>query len=184
MDHASRDLTKQFLPRGCVTAIFTPDDVLQEVMITVSTAIRSFVVESEAAFWTWLCRVVEQRLVDVRRRHVQAGVRGVTREQTIQKQSNQSTRLQIQDFLVDSRTSPSAKLARAEQREALADALGRLPDSYREVIVLRVLEGLSVSETAARTEVNLEDVVAGLRILDQRLTRIEKLLATKTTKDN
>jgi RNA polymerase sigma-70 factor, ECF subfamily len=45
---------------------------------------------------------------------------------------------------------PSEEAARREQAVRLADALGRLPEPYREVIVLRHLEGLSLAEAARR----------------------------------
>jgi glycosyltransferase involved in cell wall biosynthesis len=41
----------------------------------------------------------------------------------------------------------------------------------------RIMRGRSVSVLPGRTETDLSDVVASLRILDQRLSRIEKLLA-------
>jgi RNA polymerase sigma-70 factor (ECF subfamily) len=47
-------------------------------------------------------------------------------------------------------TSPSDRAARSEQGLLLADALGRMPDDYREVLVLRHLEGLTFPEVAAR----------------------------------
>ena len=39
-------------------------------------------------------------------------------------------------------SSPSQQAARREQAVLLADALGRLPEDYREVIILRQMEGL------------------------------------------
>ena len=125
-----------------------PDDVLQETFLVVAKQLSSLEIDSEAAFWTWLCRVVEQRLIDVRRRHVQAAARDVRREQPIGPANPQSASVRLANVLMDSGTSPSGKLRTAEQRESLEAALATLPASYREVIVLRILEGLSVSEAA------------------------------------
>ncbi|TWT46022.1 ECF RNA polymerase sigma-E factor [Phycisphaerae bacterium RAS1] len=131
-----------------VRARVSGDDVLQEVLLTVSQQIRALLVENEAAFWTWLCKVVEQRLIDVRRRHLQAAVRDARREAPLASPGPGSTSVRLGALLADSGTSPSGRLRSHEQREALRAALGELPESYREVIVLRILEGLSVSDTA------------------------------------
>ncbi len=52
--------------------------------------------------------------------------------------------------LVASQSTPSQHVARREQAVLLADALGRLPAEYREVIVLRHLEALPFAEVAQR----------------------------------
>ena len=49
-------------------------------------------------------------------------------------------------------TSPSQKAARNEQLLVLADALSRLPDDLRRVIVLHDLEGLGLREVAGRMQ--------------------------------
>jgi RNA polymerase sigma-70 factor (ECF subfamily) len=52
--------------------------------------------------------------------------------------------------LAASISTPSQHAVRREQAVLLADALGRLPDDYREVIILRNLEGLGFAEVSAR----------------------------------
>jgi RNA polymerase sigma-70 factor (ECF subfamily) len=47
-------------------------------------------------------------------------------------------------------STPSGVAARREQGVLLADALGRLPEHYREVIVLRHVEELPFAEVARR----------------------------------
>lgn len=126
----------------------SPEDVLQEALLVVAQQIQALTIESEAAFWTWLCKVVEQRLIDARRRHVEAAARDVRREQPLPTPNAQTTSIRLEALLKDSATSPSGKLRKAEEREALKAALDRLPPSFREVIVLRILEGLSVSDVA------------------------------------
>ena len=63
--------------------------------------------------------------------------------------------------LVDGRSSPSEQAVRNEQAVLLADALGRLPDDYREVLVFRHFEGLRFAEIA--------------RIMDRSVDSVEKL---------
>ena len=49
-------------------------------------------------------------------------------------------------------TSPSLQAARSEQELQLAEVLTRLPDDYRQVIMLRNLEGLPHEEVARRMD--------------------------------
>jgi RNA polymerase sigma-70 factor (ECF subfamily) len=59
------------------------------------------------------------------------------------EQALASSSQRLGDLLAASGTSPSQQAARHEQELILAEVLARLPDDYREVILLRNLEGLS-----------------------------------------
>ncbi len=124
------------------------DDVLQEAMLVVHQRIGSLEIEAEAAFWTWLCRVVEQRIADARRTHMKAAARDVRRERKPAAASPQASSVRLDQILPDTATSPSGRLKSVEQRQTLTAVLAQLPESYREVIMLRILEGLSVNDTA------------------------------------
>jgi RNA polymerase sigma-70 factor (ECF subfamily) len=52
--------------------------------------------------------------------------------------------------LLAPQSSPSQHAARREQAVLLANAMQRLPEHYRDVIVLHHLEGLSLSDVARR----------------------------------
>src|SRR5205823_14609068 len=70
-------------------------------------------------------------------------------ERELVDELNQSSRF-LDQGLVAQQSSPSKQAARREQAVLLADALGRLPEDYREVIILSHLEGLSFPEVARR----------------------------------
>lgn len=130
----------------------SPEDVLQEALLVVAKRIRLLEITTEAAFWTWLCRVVEQRLIEIGRKHMTAAARDVRREQPAANGNGESGGLRLEQLLGNDQSSPSARIRRAEQRAALEAALTQLPESFRSVIVLRLLEGLSVADTAAIME--------------------------------
>src|SRR5262249_56849730 len=70
-------------------------------------------------------------------------------------------------------SSPSQRASRRERAVLLATALERLPADYREVIVLRSLEGLSFPDVAApmgRTSVSVE------RLWSRALPRLKRAL--------
>jgi RNA polymerase sigma-70 factor (ECF subfamily) len=64
---------------------------------------------------------------------------------------------------------PDAPLLASEDRELLRQALAELPDEFREVIVLRELEGMSYREIAAVTGAPLGTVMSRLGRARERL---------------
>jgi RNA polymerase sigma-70 factor (ECF subfamily) len=69
-------------------------------------------------------------------------------------------------------TPPETPLQRQEDREMLDRALGQLPAEFREVIVLRELEGLSYKEIAAITGAPLGTVMSRLARGRDRLQEV------------
>jgi len=68
--------------------------------------------------------------------------------------------------------SPEAQAIARAERERLRDALERLPTRFREVLVLRELEGCSYKEIAEITAVPLGTVMSSLARARRRLQRI------------
>jgi RNA polymerase sigma-70 factor (ECF subfamily) len=66
---------------------------------------------------------------------------------------------------------PEAEFMRAAARESLHQALDRLPQEFREVIVLRELEGMSYKEIGEVTGVPVGTVMSRLSRARQRLQR-------------
>jgi RNA polymerase sigma-70 factor, ECF subfamily len=66
---------------------------------------------------------------------------------------------------------PEAELVEAAARESLHQALDRLPPEFREVIVLRELEGMSYKEIGDVTGVPVGTVMSRLSRARQRLQR-------------
>lgn len=100
------------------------DDVLQDVFMTVMTKLETL--REPAAFGGWLRRIAHNRAEQVRR----------SATETMELDDNYAARA-TQQF--------SAEAARA-----LA-AVRTLPEAYRETLLLRLVEGMSGPEIAART---------------------------------
>ena len=64
---------------------------------------------------------------------------------------------------------PGSALARRDSRETLAQALDRLPPDFREVIVLREIEGLSYKEISEVVDVPVGTVMSRLSRARKRL---------------
>jgi RNA polymerase sigma-70 factor (ECF subfamily) len=151
-----------------VRARVSADDVVQETMIVASRCIDRLVIDEESAFWSWLCRIAEDRIIDVRRRHLGTAKRDVRRERGEVARETNDPRRPV--------SSPSGRSRRREGRAALESALDELPESFREVIVLRIVEGLPVDETAGI----MGRTPAAVRVLLCRaVTRLGEVLAAR-----
>ena len=64
----------------------------------------------------------------------------------------------LSGLLVVLGSSPSQHAVRRENAVLLADALDALPTDYREVLILRHVEGLGFADVAARMERTLDSV--------------------------
>jgi RNA polymerase sigma-70 factor (ECF subfamily) len=76
-----------------------------------------------------------------------------------------------EDLHQQSSTTPEALAIAGDNRERLARALETLPVRFREVIILRELEGCSYKEIAAITSVPIGTVMSALARARQRLQR-------------
>ena len=76
--------------------------------------------------------------------------RDLRRERPIAVGCDDTSRVTIDRRLVSPHSSPSQQASRRERADLLSEALETLPSTYREVILLRNLEGLSFAEVAAR----------------------------------
>jgi RNA polymerase sigma-70 factor (ECF subfamily) len=126
-----------------------PADVLQEVFLQAHRQFPNFRGTTEAELIAWLRRILAGQLALECRRYLGTKARDVKLEQELGAQLDQSADA-FDRGLAASISSPSQRASRREQALLLAEALEKLPDSYREVIILRNLEGLPFNEVAQR----------------------------------
>ena len=125
---------------------FDPSDVVQEAMLTASFQLREYAVERPIPFYPWLRQIAWKRLVDLHHHHLTAQKRSVAREVT--HLPDESALRLAQPFIADL-TSPLDAMVQDELRAKVRLALESLPDLDREILVMRHLEQMSVSEIAA-----------------------------------
>jgi RNA polymerase sigma-70 factor (ECF subfamily) len=127
-----------------------PSDLVQETLLEAFRAFGQFVGQSERQWVAWLRRILVRNLADelkAQRRHR----RDVQRSQSLEAEMERSAD-QLDQTLAGSVSTPSARASQKERSVLLADALSRLPADYREVIVLRQLEGRSFDEVSRRMD--------------------------------
>lgn len=126
-----------------------PADVVQETFLDAHRQIAGFRGTTEAELTAWLRRILAGQIALVMRRYLGTKGRDVNLERDLALQVDQSSQV-MDGGLVAPTSSPSQRASRREQAVLLADALAKLTADYREVIVLRHLEGLPFAEVAGR----------------------------------
>jgi RNA polymerase sigma-70 factor (ECF subfamily) len=132
-----------------LAARIDPSDVVQEALADADQHLDEYLRDQPMEFYPWLRHFAWEHLVDLHRRHVQAQRRSVVREEVHHPGLSEESVLALAEHLVASGTSPSGRLIRAELRDRVQDALARLAERDREVLVLRHLEGLATADVAA-----------------------------------
>jgi RNA polymerase sigma-70 factor (ECF subfamily) len=130
---------------------FDASDVVQLTMMEACRALPNFRGTTEAELTAWLRQILARVLAHEMRRYEGTRRRDLAREVSLEEALAQSS-LRLKDMLAAPGSSPSQRASRREQEVVLAEVLARLPDDYREVIVLRNLEGLSHEEVAERMQ--------------------------------
>jgi RNA polymerase sigma-70 factor (ECF subfamily) len=149
------------------------EDLMQELSLEAHRAIPQFRGRSEGEFVCWLRKVFATILSNQVRRYLGTRQRDLRRERRIVGRSDDTSRPLIDGDLVAPQSSPSQQAARRERDELLAAALNRLPAAYREVIILRNLEGLTFADVAARMG-RTEDSVKNIWL--RALNRLRRML--------
>jgi RNA polymerase sigma-70 factor (ECF subfamily) len=149
-----------------------PSDLVQETFLDAHRNFPNFRGTSETQLVRWLRQILAAKLADLLRRYLGAQGRDVRLEREIADALDRSSVL-LDRGLMAAQSSPSQQASRREQAVLLADALGELPDDYREVIVLRHLEGLKFHEVAERMGRSLDSVE---KLWLRALARLRQLL--------
>ena len=118
-------------------------DVIQDAWLAAIQRMPAFEDRGNGSFRRWLEQILEYKIVDEVRRHVEAGSRDARRE--IALRTNAEAVAGPADH-----TSPSMQVANAEETASVRRAVDELPSAYREVVRLIHQEGLTLVEAGAR----------------------------------
>jgi RNA polymerase sigma-70 factor (ECF subfamily) len=143
-------------------------DIAQEAFVRAFRGLRDF--QGQAAFKTWLHRIVVNLALDALRRRVRqpAAPYDDAREPGDEAREEAGTRPD---------ENPDRALQARETREAIRMALEELPAPQRAALLLREVEGLSYQEIAEVLECALGTVMSRLHYARRRLQeRLRPLL--------
>jgi RNA polymerase sigma-70 factor (ECF subfamily) len=132
-------------------------DLVQDTFLEAHRNWGRFRGTSEAELLSWLRRILAGRTADLIRRYLGSQRRDVRLERELEAELERSSQ-DLDAALHAKQDSPSKQVARREEGVLLADALDLLPEDYREVLLLRHLEGLTFPEVAQRMGRTLDSV--------------------------
>jgi RNA polymerase sigma-70 factor, ECF subfamily len=135
------------LDRG-VRAKVDPSDVVQHTFLEAFRDFGQFRGGTEGELAAWLRQILSRNLAEEYRRYRGTKRRDVRLERSLDQDLDASS-LALERGLMAQGSSPSQQAMQRENAVVLADALAKLPQDYRQVIVLRHVKNLPISEVAA-----------------------------------
>lgn len=132
-------------------------DVVQDAFLGAYRDFEQFRGTTEKEFLGWLRQVLAFVLANLVRHYRGTQRRDVRLERQLAVELDQSSHA-LDRGLVADQSSPSQQAVRREQSVLLAEALARLPDEWRDLLILRHLEGLTFPEVAQRLGRTLDSV--------------------------
>jgi RNA polymerase sigma-70 factor, ECF subfamily len=129
------------------------EDLFQEVWMRV--LVRGDQFNGKSRFDTWLFTIARNLVIDYRRKRTLASL-----DELFEGPSDDDRPMSFE--LVDGKPTPFDRMATSEDRERVARALLDVDTLYREVLVLRFHEELSLQEIAVVTQAPLSTVKSRL----------------------
>jgi RNA polymerase sigma-70 factor (ECF subfamily) len=148
-------------------------DVVQDVMLEASQRLDDYIRDPKLPFGLWLRQMAQDRIIDLHRRHRVAMRRSLDREQQRGPILHDKSSLELVAQLRDPELTPAAATLRKELHERFVEAINRLEDDDREILLMRHFEQLTNSEAAEL--LGLSQPAAGMRHL-RALRRLREVL--------
>jgi RNA polymerase sigma-70 factor (ECF subfamily) len=126
-------------------------DVVQETLIEACRDFPHFRGRTERDLLAWLRQILHNNLANERRRHMQTAMRSIHCEVSLDEVALD----QLRD-LARGGGSPSAQAQAREENEALEQALRRLPEHYRQALILHTWEELTFAQVGEQLHCSAE----------------------------
>ena len=137
-------------------------DVVQITFLEATRDFESFRGDTIESLLAWLRNILRNNVATAHQQHLAAQKRSARKEVKLRVSSESGgSSLGMQDIIPSEASSPSQRMMRDEASVVLATCLEQIPESQREAIRMRYLEGMSLKEIAERIEKS-EMAVAGL----------------------
>jgi RNA polymerase sigma-70 factor (ECF subfamily) len=134
-------------------------DVTQDVFLKVFRSIRSF--HGDASLRTWLYRIALREASNQRRWWTRHKRQELTIDEPIESEDGEGVTLAA--TLMDGGLSPLDRAQQGEIKARVEDALRKLPEAFRSVVILREIEGFAYEEIAEILEVPAGTVKSRLK---------------------
>jgi RNA polymerase sigma-70 factor, ECF subfamily len=128
-----------------VAARVDASDVIQETYMEAVKRLPSYLQQEEMPFYLWLLWIAREKVLGLHRRHLGAAKRTVKHEVPLMPVDSSA---ELVSGLIGRLPSPSQEFAKAELAERLRQAMERLDDDDRDLIIWRHFEQLSTRDMA------------------------------------
>lgn len=126
-----------------------PSDVVQDVLAEAARKLPGYAGGVSIPFYPWLRQLAWDRLIVLHQQHFRAQKRSVAREEPAYLDLPDESAMGLAEQMVAGGTSPSGGVLREELRARVRSALDQMAPADREILVMRHLEQLRVSEIAS-----------------------------------
>ncbi len=141
-------------------------DMAQEAFIKAYNSLASF--RGDSKFSVWLYRIVSNVCLDFLRKQSRRPAMSLS----VEDDDGEDVQLDVPDESM----SPESLLERKLTRESVRAGLARLPEDYRQILLLRELQGLSYDEIAQTLDI-------GVGTVKSRIFRAREKLCAFLSKD-
>jgi len=149
-------------------------DIVQDVLVEANQRLTEYLKKPDMPFHLWLRHLAQDRIIDTHRRHRLAQRRSVDREQAIARPAwADESSVSLVAQLIDTERTPTSAAIQLELQRKLNDAVDKLSDDDREIILMRHHEALSNQEVAHALQ--LTEAAASMRYL-RALRRLRTVL--------
>ncbi len=149
-------------------------DVVQEVLLEASRRLQDYLKEPRMPFHLWLRALAHDQVIDAHRRHRKAQRRSLDREEPVKPPAlSDCSSVELAARFIDPELTPASAAVRHEIERRLHAAIAALDDDHREIILMRIHEGLGNQEAAA--VLDLSEPAAAMRYL-RAVKRLRALL--------
>ncbi len=139
------------------------EDASQEALIKVYKSIQNFNMQS--SFKSWMYRIVVNTCIDFKRKK---NINAVSIDENIDLGGNKEFQIEI----ADDTNNPDILIEKNFNNKLISDAVGRLEDDFKTIIILRDIQGFSYSEISEMLNCNLGTVKSRLNRARKSLKEI------------
>jgi RNA polymerase sigma-70 factor, ECF subfamily len=157
----------QVAARPWLAAKLDASDLVQQTLLQAHAARNQFRGQTAEELAGWLRQILARTLANTLRSYGQAR-RDIGGERSLEADLDASCS-RLDAWLAADQTSPSEAAGAHERAAALTEAVAKLPDDQREVILLKHCHGLSLADIAGRTGRSPASVAGLLRRALERL---------------
>lgn len=133
-------------------------DVIQDAYVEANRTLETYLESPGISVFLWLRKLTGQKLIQAHRKHLNAEKRSARREQSIFCGVPAATSHAMAIELSGKLPTPSEVASVREQRDQLTEALEKMEELDREILMLRHFEQLSNREAAEVMEMEYETV--------------------------